>query len=98
MSNAPIFGLFFQFPWEMIKLFSNKALPESHSWDRDRPAPAFNETDAQCEDGRNAYKSSPTCSPGSTRCGRIFHKAWCEGMSEKLLDVNVECYAAQSSR
>lgn len=60
--------------------------------------PAFNETDARCEDGRKAYKSSPTCSPGSARCGRIFHKAWCDGMSEKLLDVNVECYAAQSSR
>jgi hypothetical protein len=60
--------------------------------------PAFNETDSQCEDGAKAYKRAPTCSPGSARCGRIFHKAWCDGMDGRLLDLNTECYAQHSSR
>ncbi|HMX25085.1 MAG TPA: hypothetical protein PKC13_05605, partial [Blastocatellia bacterium] len=57
--------------------------------------PAFNETGALCEDGSAAYRASPTCSANPARCRRVFHKAWCDGMDEKKLDINAECYAAR---
>lgn len=59
--------------------------------------PAFNETGALCEDGSAAYRPSLTCSADPKRCGRVFHKAWCDGMDEQRLDINVECYASRHS-
>lgn len=59
--------------------------------------PAFNETGALCEDGSTTYRASPICSANPARCGRIFHKAWCDGMDEQKLDINVECFATQQA-
>jgi hypothetical protein len=60
--------------------------------------PAFNETDALCSNGQKAYRKSPNCTVDATQCERIFHKAWCDGMDARLLDLNIECYAQDSSR
>jgi hypothetical protein len=59
--------------------------------------PAFNETAAQCADSSEAY--GPTLRPRakSLGCGKIFMKAWCDGMNRQLLDLNCECYAARES-
>jgi len=59
--------------------------------------PAFNETGATCENGEKAYKRSAGCSVDAARCGRIFHKAWCDGMDARSLDINRECYASRSA-
>jgi hypothetical protein len=59
--------------------------------------PAFNETDATCEGGQKAYKRSAICSVDAARCGRIFHKAWCDGMDARRLDLEKECYALRST-
>ncbi len=59
--------------------------------------PAFNETGATCESGEEAYKRSAGCSVDAARCGRIFHKAWCDGMDARRLDINTECYASRSA-
>jgi hypothetical protein len=59
--------------------------------------PAFNETDATCENGEKAYKRSMACSVDAARCRRIFHKAWCDGMDARSLDINKECYASRST-
>jgi hypothetical protein len=59
--------------------------------------PAFNETAAQCADASEAY--GPTLRPlaKSADCGKIFMKAWCDGMNPQLLDRNCECYAARET-
>jgi len=59
--------------------------------------PAFNETGATCESGEKAFKRSAGCSVDAARCGRIFHKAWCDGMDERRLDIDKECYAPRSA-
>ncbi len=58
--------------------------------------PAFNETDATCENGEKAYKRSAGCSVDTARCEHIFHKAWCDGMDARSLDIDKECYAHSS--
>jgi hypothetical protein len=57
--------------------------------------PAFNETGATCEDGKSAYRMSPSCGARSG-CGRIFFTAWCDRMDGAHLDLNRECYAPQA--
>ena len=59
--------------------------------------PAFNETGAQCADASEAY--GPTLRPRakSPDCGKIFMKAWCDGMNRQLIDRNCECYAARET-
>jgi hypothetical protein len=57
--------------------------------------PAFNETDAVCDDGRTAYRLSFGC--GARNCGRIFHTAWCADMDGALLDRDQQCYAMGNS-
>jgi hypothetical protein len=59
--------------------------------------PAFNETGATCESGEKAFKRSAGCSVDAARCGRIFHKAWCDGMDARRLDIDKECYAPRSA-
>lgn len=59
--------------------------------------PAFNETAATCEDGSSADIRSPFCAPRPANCGRMFLKAWCDGMDETRMAVNVECYAVRAS-
>jgi hypothetical protein len=56
--------------------------------------PAFNETDALCDDGQPAYKPYTRRPADSSRCGRIYIKAWCDGMKNQLLNRAQECYAA----
>jgi hypothetical protein len=59
--------------------------------------PAFNETDAQCADGQLAYKPYPRRRAESPGCGRIYLKAWCDGMKDGPLNRAQECYAASDS-
>jgi hypothetical protein len=59
--------------------------------------PAFNETGAQCSDGASAYTPGMTYRAESARCGRVFIKAWCDGMSGASLDRSKECYADSDS-
>jgi hypothetical protein len=54
--------------------------------------PAFNETGALCADGEPAYEPYARRA-GSRRCGRIFLKAWCDGMDRRL-NRTLECSAA----
>ena len=56
--------------------------------------PAFNETDAQCADGP-AYKPYIRRRADSPRCGRIYLKAWCDGMRDGPLNRDAECYATE---
>lgn len=60
--------------------------------------PAFNDTSAQCETGGPAYGYGLFCTIEPSRCGRIFHTAWCDGMDGNLLDLDRECRAESSSR
>jgi hypothetical protein len=55
--------------------------------------PAFNETGAQCSDGQPAYKPYPRRRADSSRCGRLYLKAWCDGMKDQPLKRSQECYA-----
>jgi hypothetical protein len=55
--------------------------------------PAFNETDAQCADGRAAYKPYTRRRASWSQCGRIYLRAWCDGMKESPLNRTQECYA-----
>ena len=57
--------------------------------------PAFNETGAVCDDGRNAYRMSLSCGARSN-CARIFHTAWCGEMDGALLSLDRECYAPKA--
>jgi hypothetical protein len=59
--------------------------------------PAFNETAAQCADASEAYGPSIRQRAKSPNCGRIFLKAWCDGMNRQLLDRHCECYAARET-
>jgi hypothetical protein len=58
--------------------------------------PAFNETGATCENGEKAYTRSAGCPVDTSRCRRIFCKAWCDGMDVKSLDIDKECYAPRT--
>jgi hypothetical protein len=58
--------------------------------------PAFNETAAACPDGRAAYGYGVTCNAAS-RCPRIFHTAWCDGMDPARIDLARECVAASDA-
>jgi len=60
--------------------------------------PAFNETDAQCADGGPAYKPYLSRRADSSRCGRIYLKAWCDGMKDHPLNRAQECYATDDAR
>lgn len=56
--------------------------------------PAFNETGATCPDGSAAYAPSLRYRAEDTdACRRIFISAWCDGMADSKLDLNVECFA-----
>jgi hypothetical protein len=55
--------------------------------------PAFNETDARCEDGSRAYASYIWRRAEAMSCGRIFLKAWCDGADGSRLRLADECYA-----
>ena len=57
--------------------------------------PAFNETDAQCADGQPAYRPYLHRRADSSRCGRIYLKAWCDGMKDQPLNRAQECYATE---
>jgi hypothetical protein len=56
--------------------------------------PAFNETGAQCADGRPAYGSYLRRDAQSPSCGRIFIRAWCDHANRALFDFNAECFAS----
>jgi hypothetical protein len=55
--------------------------------------PAFNETAAECADGRPAYQPYLRRAAESVRCGAVFLKAWCDGMKNGPLDRAIECHA-----
>ena len=59
--------------------------------------PAFNETGALCFDGTPAYLPSFRYKAETAACGRIFMKAWCDGMTDRMagapLSVSAECYS-----
>jgi hypothetical protein len=57
--------------------------------------PAFNETDAQCADGRGAYKSYLRRRAESQDCGAIILRAWCDRMNGARLNRKTECQAAR---
>jgi hypothetical protein len=59
--------------------------------------PAFNETDAQCADGSPAYQPYLRRASDSPRCGRIYLKAWCDGMDGNRLNRQIECYASSDT-
>lgn len=60
--------------------------------------PAFNETDAQCESGGSAYRPYLWRRAESAACGRVFIRAWCDGMSALALNVERECHATEDGR
>jgi len=59
--------------------------------------PAFNETGAQCASGAAAYDAAILYPAESASCGRLFMKAWCDGMNGTVLDRSKECYASNDS-
>ena len=56
--------------------------------------PAFNETDATCDDGRSAYRPYFPRRAERAHCGRIFLRAWCDGMDGRRLNLQLQCYAS----
>jgi hypothetical protein len=60
--------------------------------------PAFNETDARCEDGSSAYRPYLRRRAESAICGRIFIRAWCDGMDPSVLNIDRECHAVDDGR
>lgn len=60
--------------------------------------PAFNETDATCEDGVFAYKPYMRRRAESPECGSIFMKAWCDGADAGRLDLSAECQAPSQTQ
>jgi hypothetical protein len=56
--------------------------------------PAFNETDAVCADGSSAYRSYLWRRAERGGCGRIFVRAWCDGMDGTRMNVQSQCYAS----
>jgi hypothetical protein len=59
--------------------------------------PAFNETDADCDNGVQAYRSYVWPPAERTTCGRIYLKAWCDGADPTRLYLRAECYAASDT-